>query len=217
MSSTADIYEKHHSKSREQSFSILKDDRGQILKNKVGENKKVLDIGCRDGALTKYFTQGNTVLGVDIDKISLDRAREILGIETMIVDLNGDWNELSDRKFDCVVAGEVLEHLYFPEEIIKKTVRHLNLDGSFLGSVPNAFSLKNRLRYLFGTKKYSPLSDPTHINHFHAQELKSLLEKYFSKVEVIGLGRYKLLSKISPNFFAFDLFFVASQPKVNSD
>ena len=208
--SQSDIYKYHHSTNRERGFSILKDERGRLLEDLIGEGKAVLDIGCRDGALTKYFVPGNTVLGVDIDDVALAEAAK-LGIETKKVDLNGDWSELSGRKFDVVVAGEVLEHLYYPDQVSKKAAMLLNPGGLFVGSVPNAFSLKNRLRYLMGTKRYTPLSDPTHINHFHADELKKLLQKSFSKVEIMGLGRYGRLSKLSPGLFGFDLFFICHQ------
>ena len=131
------------------------------------------------------------------------------GIEAIQMDLLGDWDELGDRQFDAVVAGEILEHLYFPEQVVCKIRSRLKEDGVLVGSVPNAFSLKNRLRYLRGTKKHTPLSDPTHINQFSAPELEALLARHFREVTVTGLGRYTRLAKLSPNFFAFDLAFVA--------
>lgn len=205
------LYKDHHKSSREEGFSIMKNDRGELLKRLVGSGKKVLDIGCRDGALTKYFTKGNTVLGLDIDDNALSKARSNLGIETMVVDLNGDWNELGDKKFDAIVAGEVLEHLYYPEKITEKAESRLLSNGVFIGSVPNAFSLKNRLRILFGVKKYTPLSDPTHINQFHIEELRGILKARFNQVEIIGLGRHAILAKMFPGMFAFDLFFICQK------
>ncbi|MCE9629067.1 MAG: class I SAM-dependent methyltransferase [Candidatus Vogelbacteria bacterium] len=207
--STAQIYEYHHSTARAEDFSILKEARGKLFKFLVGQNKMVLDIGCRDGALTSFFVEGNKVLGVDVDSISLLRAKERLNIETTILDLHGNWAEISGRSFDCVVAGEVLEHVYYPEEVIKKVRGHLNSGGVFIGSVPNPFNFKNRLRYLLGSKKGTPLSDPTHINHFHINELRSVLGKYFSKVEIIGLGRWVKLARWFPGWCSFDLVFVA--------
>lgn len=202
------MYRDHHSSSREIGFSILKKERGDILMKAVGESKRVLDIGCRDGALTKFFVNNNNVLGVDIDEHALQIARESLGIEVIAVDLNGDWGELRGDKFDVAVAGEVLEHLYFPDRIIEKVAKHLNSSGIFVGSVPNAFSLKNRIRFLFGIKKHTPLSDPTHINQFHIKELRDLLQSHFTHVELMGLGRYKFLANILPGMFAFDIFFI---------
>lgn len=204
------IYTDHHQANRERGFSILKDTRGLLIKNIIGTGKKVLDIGCRDGALTKYFSDSNSVMGIDIDDSALAEARKSLGIETMNIDLNGNWSELTGRKFDVVIAGEVLEHLYFPNKIIEKVAEHLIKGGKFVGSVPNAFSLKNRLRYLFGRKRYTPLSDPTHITQFHLQELTCMLNKHFSQVRVLGLGRYATLARLFPGLFGFDLFFVCS-------
>ncbi len=207
--SLENLYTNHHNSSRERGFSILKEERGPLIKEAIGEGKKVLDIGCRDGALTKFFLEGNEVLGVDIDTSALVEANKVLGIETMQIDLLGDWHELNNKKFDAVVAGEVLEHLYFPEKVIDKVVGHLNKGGIFVGSVPNAFSLKNRLRYLKGSKRFTPLSDPTHINQFHIDELRKILQKHFNNVEIKGLGRYKRLCKLFPGIFGFDLFFIA--------
>ena len=210
MNIQSDIYKYHHTFEREGGFSVLKDERGKLLKNLIKTGKSVLDIGCRDGALTKYFTEGNKVLGVDIDDQALKEA-ERLNIETQKVDLNGDWSEFKNRKFDVIVAGEILEHLYYPDQIVKKVTGFLNSYGTFVGSVPNAFSLKNRFRLLFGKKKYTSLNDPTHINHFHVNELREILQKHFSKVKILGLGKFKVLSRIAPGFFAFDLFFICQK------
>lgn len=209
---TKEIYEKHHLENRPSDFSLLEMERGDLLKRYIGVGKKVLDIGCRDGVLTKHFSKGNTVLGVDIDDNALAKAGSTLGIRTATVDLNGDWHEINKEKFDVVVMGEVLEHLYFPKKIIAQVVEHLNEGGIFVGSVPNAFSIKHRLRYLIGSKRFTPLSDPTHINQFSHAELRDLLRLYFKKVEIKGLGRYKLLSKFFPSLIAFDFFFIAENP-----
>jgi 2-polyprenyl-3-methyl-5-hydroxy-6-metoxy-1,4-benzoquinol methylase len=186
--------------------------RGILLKNFIGTGKKILDLSCRDGMLTKYYVDGNQVLGVDIDAEALEIARKNLGIETLEMDLNGDWKKLKDKTFDVIVAGEILEHLYYPEIVIKKVKERLDRGGIFIGSVPNAFSLKNRFRYFLGKKQNTPLEDPTHINHFSYKELRDLLLRNFKEITIIGLGRYKFLSKIFPNLFAFDLFFICKNP-----
>lgn len=205
MNSLQNIYEEHHEKRRSDSFVLLEKERAEFFSKNVGTGKKVLDIGCRDGALTKYFIEGNTVTGFDIDVKSLERAKERYGIEGKQVDLNDRWHTEYQQQFDAVVAGEILEHVYYPDEVIKKVASVLKEEGVFVGSVPNAFSLKNRVRLFFGRKKGTPLSDPTHINHFHYNELKRYLEEHFTVVTVTGLGRYKRLAKIYPGFFAYVL------------
>lgn len=207
------LYEEHHSTARDLGYSIMKGERGNLFAKLVGTGKRVLDLGCRDGSLTTFFAKGNKVLGVDIDEVSLKRARENVGIETVSFDIQSDWTALSGKTFDAVVAGEFLEHIYYPDKVTAKVARVLTPEGIFVGSVPNAFSLKNRLRYLKGTKKYTPLSDPTHINHFSVKDLREMFLKHFKECEIIGLGRYAFLARHFPNYFAFDLAFLAKNPR----
>ncbi len=206
------IYRNHHSKNREEGFVLLKEERGKIFKDAIGKGEKVLDIGCRDGYLTELFCKENDVLGVDIDGELLKKAGERLGIKTKQMDLNGEWN-LPNNYFDVVVAAEVIEHLYFPEEVLKKISAVLKPNGILVGSVPNAFSLKNRLRYLLGIKKNTPLSDPTHINHFSYKELKQLLNSFFDEVSIIPIGRFAFLDKFFPGVFSFGLVFITKKKK----
>lgn len=206
------MYGAHHATRRGEDFVLLGDIRGPFLKETIGTGKHVLDIGCRDGALTKSFFEGNIITGVDIDSEALARAHSNLGIETKHVDLNSDW-EIQSKSFDVVVAAEILEHLYYPSVVIEKVRDVLVPGGVFVGTVPNAFSLTNRLRYLAKHKKGTPLEDPTHINHFTVKELQSLLEVQFSQVTVTGFGRFSRLASIFPQTFAFGLSFVARDPR----
>ncbi len=205
-----DIYRSHHAKRRGQDFILLGDERGAFLAEHIGTGKKVLDIGCRDGALTGAYANGNEVLGLDIDSVALGRAKEALGIETRQTDLNGDWG-VSSASFDAVVAAEVIEHLYYPDTVFGKIADALKSGGMLLGTVPNAFSLANRARYLLKQKRNTPLMDPTHINHFTVEELYALLSAHFADVRIIGLGRLGPLAARFPQAFAFDLAFVGKK------
>lgn len=207
------MYRTHHAKRRGDGFVLLGDERGSFLRETVGKGNHILDIGCRDGALTKYFKEGNTVLGADIDSDALARAKQDIGIDTMHLDLNGEW-PFEKNSFDAVVAAEVIEHLYYPEMVIEKIARVLKPKGILAGTVPNPYSLMNRFRYVLKQKRGTPLADPTHINHFTVQELHSILSKHFEKVEIRGLGRLGWLAHMFPQAFAFDLCFVAKKPRI---
>lgn len=205
----ATLYEKHHAEQRKPSFTVLSGIREEAVARHVGVGKNVLDIGCRDGALTQHFLPGNIVDGIEIDPESARRTRERLGITVYECDLHEPWDVLGGKTYDVIVAGEVLEHLYYPERIIGEVRKHLTAHGVFVLTVPNAFSLKNRVRLLHAHKKGTSLEDPTHINHFTVSEMRHLLEKRFTHVEVYGLGRYRGLAAWFPQWFAFDLLFVA--------
>lgn len=204
-----EIYEEHHTDASRRGKSVLKKVRGDLFKKYIGKNKTIIDLGCRDGALTETFLEGNTVIGVDVDTFALKEVSERLGIETIFCDLHGSWEEIKVSSVDVVTAGEILEHLFFPKKIIKKVKNKLKKEGMFIGTVPNAFSLKNRFRYFFLKKQHTSLGDPTHINHFTVKELSLLLKEEFSEVEIIGIGKAGVFARIFPQIFAFDLFFIA--------
>ena len=211
-----EVYSYHHSK---QTWGgkkvILSQLRGAFLRKYIGTGKTVLDLGCRDGGLTETYCKGNTVMGVDVDSAELAKARE-LGITTAQVDLNGEWG--LEGPFDVVQASEIIEHLYYPEVVIKKIKQILSPNGMLIGSGPHAFPLLARIRLFFGVKYNTSLADPTHINHFTAREFIKLLTDNFREVEVypIVVPKYQWLSKIFfffPYLFADRVFYVAKQPK----
>lgn len=205
MNSLAIIYQSHHTDTDRHSGRLIAKVRGDFLRKSVGTGKRVLDVGCRNGAITQFFLKGNSVDGLDIDANALKIAAS-KGIQTRQVDLNGEWNT---GQYDVVVMTEVLEHLYFPKPVIDKVKASLVPGGMFIGSVPNAFSLRNRLRYMLGRKRHTPLEDPTHINHFTYSELKDILESRFDQVRIVPLGRYAWLDRFFPGKFAFMLQWIA--------
>lgn len=201
------VYQYHHIVGKREDFVSFGKIKGELFSKWIGRGKKVLDLGCRDGALTKYFIERNEVLGLDVDYEALKRCEEKFKIKTRWLDLNDNWDLF--KEFDIVVASEVLEHLYFPEKVLEKIKNILREEGLFIGSVPNAFSLKNRFRILFGRKKGTPLNDPVHINHFSYKELKQILSKEFKQVEIYPFvqKKYLWLAKISPSLISYQLIF----------
>lgn len=191
--------------------ALFEIERGELFSKWIGKGKKIIDLGCRFCNITKFFSDGNDVLGFDIDSEALKLCPD--NIKTEQVDLNGDWHLNKKDSFDIVVSTEVVEHLYYPEEVFKKINYILKLDGYFVGSVPNAFNLKNRFRLFFARKEDTPLGEPTHINQFSYQELDSLLKRYFKEVEIVPLvqNKWKWFAKIFPGLGSFLLVFRAKK------
>lgn len=203
------VYKAHH-KNRGDGFAILQNERGEFLRQYIGTNKTVLDIGCRDGQLTSTYSKGNTVTGVDVDSHALALAKEKLGIEVIHTDLNADW-DFKASSFDAVVACEFIEHIYFPSVVFKKVSVVLKPGGLFVGSIPHAYSLQSRIKFLLGIKKGTPLEDPTHINHFTYNEFKHILEEHFDVIEIRPYipPRYRFLYPLFKYTFASGLLFSA--------
>lgn len=174
----------------------------------IGKGKKVLDIGCRDGRIARrVLAQGNEVAGFDIDSAALKRCPA--GMKTEWHDLNDDWHRGHEGEFDIVIATEVVEHIYFPERVMERVAFVLKPGGMFIGTVPNAFNLKNRFRLFFARPKNTPLGEPTHINHFSAKILKNLLSEEFTNVEIgaIVQPKWRWVAKLSPGLGSFLLTF----------
>jgi len=166
-----------------------------------GPGLRVLDLGCRDGALTSAYLDGNDVVGVDVDRTALARAAE-RGIETAWADLDEPL-PLEDASFDVVVVAEVLEHLRLPDRALAEARRVLRPGGVLVGSVPNGFRLKTRLRFLLGRQ---PETDPTLLHLFDPDAVERQLAP-FDDVEIRCIaGR---LVRLSGRLFANDIAFRA--------
>jgi SAM-dependent methyltransferase len=176
----AACYEQHHDASK---YEFLFGDpaRRDLLVRLIGRGQKVLDIGCRAGNLTRYYHDGNDVVGVDVDRNALDLFRAELGLPTHWVDLDSEPLPCADASFDVVVFTEVMEHLRFPDRALAEIARVLAPQGRLIGSVPNAFRLRNRLRFLAG-KHFE--DDPTHLRWYSVTTLRNTLADRFVDIEV---------------------------------
>ena len=171
----SDFYSDHHTTYNRRNQSVSEEKRSVIFKKWMGINKKVLDLGCRDGRLTRHFIDQNEVVGLDIDKIAIEECARDLNIETKWVDFSIQI-PLPTSSFDVIVAGEVIEHLPCPSITVAEVSRILKPNGLFIGSVPNSYHVKNRLRVLKGSLIDN---DQTHLRAYNVMLLKHYLEKEF--------------------------------------
>jgi SAM-dependent methyltransferase len=163
-------YRRHH-RDRTDTFVYGGGERADLFRRYVGgPGRRVLDVGCRYGALTRAYLEGNHVVGIDVDQLALNDAAR-LGIETQWADAE-EGLPFEDESFDVVVAGELLEHVREPGALVGEARRVLRPGGTLVGSVPNGFRLKNRLRFLAGRW---PETDPTHLHLFSPDDLRALL------------------------------------------
>lgn len=143
----------------------------------VGTGKSVLEVGCRAGNLTQHFAKENTVVGVDIDRTALKLFQERLGCQGHWVDVDVEPLPFPDQSFDTVVFSEVMEHVRFPQKALGEIRRVLKPAGRLIGSVPNSFRFRNRLRFLVG-RQYE--SDPSHLRQYS----HSILRRELSRTSV---------------------------------
>ena len=200
-----ELYGEHHRQVRDRDFVWGGDERAAPLSRAVGgPGKRVLDLGCRFGALSQAYAAGNEVVGVDVDRSALAEAAA-RGIETVWADAEEPL-PFEDASFDVVVAAELLEHLAEPDRLVAEATRVLRPGGTIAGSVPNAYRLKNRLRFLAGR----PIeTDPTHLHLFRPDDVSRLLRGLEAcRIEYVA-GR---LVPLHPRLFANVIVFSARKP-----
>ena len=204
MSSLGDRYEEHHRERRDEGDFVFVPERIPLFVAAIGRGKRVLDLGCRSGALTKHFLEGNSVVGLDVDPAALQKAAA-LGVEPVQANVEEPL-PLEDGSFDAVVAGELFEHLQFPDALVTEIHRVLRPGGALVGSVPNAFRVQSRLRFLRGRP---PEDDPTHLRMFSAGAMRALLSAFDDvEIDFVG-GSY---ARLNSRLFARDLVFSAVRP-----
>jgi SAM-dependent methyltransferase len=201
-------YREHHETARDRRFVFAAPERTALFRRYVGgPGRRVLDVGCRAGALTRSYLEGNTVVGVDVDREALAEAAA-LGIQTVWADAQRRL-PFQDESFDVVVAGELLEHLADPELFVGEASRVLRPGGALVGSIPNAYRLKNRLRFLFGR---SPSDDPTMLQLLSPEALLALLRDFQEPQLDFVASR---LIRAHPRLMANVIVFSARKPDRN--
>lgn len=140
---------------------------------------RLLDIGCNDGSITKQFARvADELYGMDLEEENLGAA-SAHGVVVTIANAEEEF-PYKDEFFDVVFAGEIIEHLFDPEQFLARCRRILKPDGILVLTTPNLASLTNRYRLLLGW--YPVLMSPflsrgmgDHIHMFTVPKLREVL------------------------------------------
>lgn len=109
--------------------------------------KAILDIGCGNGQTLEYFeNSASSLTGIDLNNYLTVPHKE--KITFSVVDLNFEPLPYADSSQDLVFALQVVEHLENPFLVMREAHRVLRDGGHFIFSVPNAFTLSSKKRYL---------------------------------------------------------------------
>jgi SAM-dependent methyltransferase len=141
----------------------------------------VLDVGCNTGALGAAYRRLNPrarLLGIDKDPVPAGLAAQRLD-QVAVVDVEYDPLPFTlDRPIDCIVYGDVLEHLRDPWPVLRRHAEALSDDGSMVICVPNMQHWSFADRLLRGTWRYEPngLLDETHLRWFSLETMREGLE-----------------------------------------
>lgn len=117
-------------------------------KDKRKENLKLLDIGCgKNAELFPYKRKGDIYYGCDLFNninVEVDNYTKIdLNEESLCLKYN-------NKKFDVIFCGEVIEHLFSPDDLLGEIRSVMHSKSILILSTPNFGYWVNRLFLLFG-------------------------------------------------------------------
>lgn len=137
------------------------------------KGKTILDIGAGDCALTSLIAKkGAKVIAIDNEEEGLELGKKHFKKLSLKADfLLSDVYKilLVDGVADAIVSADVIEHLEHPETHIKEAARLLKSGGQFVITTP--YRLSEKLA-------------PHHVHEFYPSELKTLLKKDFTDIQI---------------------------------
>ncbi len=174
-------------------FKSLASDRGKL---------RGLDIGAGLGGIMKAMERnGIEAYGLEPSESFYDFAIDKMGIaREKLTNGSMEYAQYEEDSFDFIVFNAVFEHLYNPNEAIRKALTWLKKGGVIYIGVPYAYSLNQvlinlyyRLRGLDYVSNISPMHPPFHLYEFteNAFRKNAILNDYtIHKVERVTYRTY---------------------------
>ena len=179
--------------------------------------KSLLDIGCGSGYLLDQLSE--TVI-----------SHNLWGIDVYYIKKNKKWNykkaditnavPFKSNSFECLILGEVIEHVPDPDFLLKECYRVLKKGGVMIISTPNLVSWANRLLVLLGIQPlFTETSNEINLGRRfkilgQGEKTQGHLKIFTSRslTEILEKEKFKMKEKYGvPFFFPFPLSLVDKQ------
>lgn len=163
--------------------------------NKQNYQINLLDIACGESQFydsLKKHRKNIIYTGLELSQKQVDISNK-KGYNVLKHDLNKPL-PFDNESFDMVVATEIIEHIFDTDTLLHEINRILVPGGRLILTTPNAASIGNRIRMLFGNTKTF---------EYHAREGTSGHIRYFNKSAIqdsLKHNEFKLIKITGRNF-----------------
>ena len=165
----------------------LRDSRS-IAVRLIGANKRVLELGPATGRITRALKENNCeVVAIERDPRAAEMLRSICTvIEGDIEQLPLD-HHLKGMTFDVILAGDFLEHLQDPVQVLRELRPFLGAAGFVVSSIPNVTHGSVRMELLQGKFEYrdTGILDRTHLRFFTLRSIRRMFSEAGYEVELV--------------------------------
>ena len=195
--------------------NFLNESRVKKMIRLVPSFARVLDMGCFTGDMLEEIRTKRSaveVWGADCNESFVDMTLK-KNIPACATNFE-KFQPFDEERFDVVVAGELIEHIYNTEVFLSEIHRMLKPNGLLILSTPNfnywAFRLHHLLGHtlpVIGLESGDNTEFPPHIRYYNKKSLNTMLEKNGFKVDriigsnILNQGPWKLegLANIVPD------------------
>ena len=162
---------------------------------------RLLDLGCGNGSLSNVLAQKNyEVVGVEESAQGVEIAKRNFPNVNFMQGSIYNLPKAAELKnsFDVAIAVEVIEHLFYPRDLVRAAKKCLKPNGRLILTTPYHGYAKNLVMALSGKmdKHFHALWDGGHIKFFSVSTLTELLEtEGFTDIKFEFAGRLPYLWK----------------------
>jgi len=119
-----------------------------IIAGWLGFGSKVLDLGCGDGSLLRYLTEGMEVRGYGVEKDDGNWLKsQQNNVNVIQMDLEEGLSGFEDQSFDTVILSQTIQAMHNTEAILQEMLR---VGREVIVTFPNFGYWRNRMQLVIG-------------------------------------------------------------------
>ncbi len=149
--------------------------------------RRILDVGCGAGKTGQILKEKGfeEIFAVEVNAHAAQQAKPYYQ-EVVVGDIEKDIMPFSKGFFDCILYGDVLEHLVDPWAVLRRHREILKDDGVIICSIPNIRYYKIlKPLILNGRWEYADLGilDRTHLRFFTLKTIENMFRETGYEIE----------------------------------